>query len=398
MKSLPRVIIRERRAKPFFFGHPWVFSGAIARVAGRPRNGDTVDVCDAAGRFIARGFYNARSQIRVRLVTWDAEQAINEELFLLRIRRAFDLRRRLPGLDDRTNACRLVHGESDGLPGLIVDRYGDFLVVQYLSRGVDRHRKEITDALAATCAPKGIYERSDVRVRRKEGVKEVAAPRWGDTPPDELEILQDGLRFLVDIKAGQKTGFYLDQRENRLAVARYAQDRAVLDCFCYTGAFSIAARKLGHSGPVRAIDSSAPALALAAKNAQLNAADGIEWVRGDVFETLRQTAANDERFDLVILDPPKLARARADVEGAFRALKDLTLHALQVLRPGGILVSCSCSQHVLPELLLDAINEAAVDARRPVRLLEQRGQSADHPVSTSCPETAYLKCYICHVE
>lgn len=397
MTGLPAVFVKERRARPFFYGHPWVFSGAIERVEGKPRNGDTVDVFDAQGGFIARGFYNSRSQIRVRLLTWDQTQEIDAAFFLERIRRAEELRSSLPCLRD-TTALRLVFGESDELSGLVVDRYDEFLVVQYLSRGMDRHRQEITNALVAVTSPKGIYERSDVRVRQKEGVTEVTAHRWGEAPPDEILITENGLRFAVDIKGGQKTGFYLDQRENRATVARYARGRRVLDCFTYSGAFAITVRALGHSGTVRAIDSSAGALALAARNAALNHLNGIEWVQDDAFAALRRHVSQGERFGMVILDPPKFAYSRSEVPSALRGLKDISLHGLRLLEPGGILVSCSCSQHISAEALMDAINEAAVDARRTVRILEQRGQAPDHPVISSCPQTAYLKCLICYVE
>jgi len=398
MQQLASVILKDRRAKPFFYRHPWVFSGAVRSVEHSPRKGDVVNVFDSDGNFVARGFYNERSQIRVRLLTWDFNEAIDDAFFSKRIRSAVNLRTALPDLMSQTNAYRVVHSESDGLPGLIVDRYADYLVVQYLSRGVDRYRKEITDALIEIIEPKGIYERSDVLSRSKEGMKQIQAHRWGEEPPEQIEIVQNDIRFLVDVRQGHKTGFYLDQRSNRQIVSSYLFGRKVLDCFCYTGAFSIAARVLGKSDTVTAIDSSESALTLAASNAELNGIDGIEWIKDDVFQRLRDLTAIGEKFGAVILDPPKFAHSKADIEGALRGYADINMLAMQLLEPGGILVSCSCSQHIGPELHMDTINAASVEAARSVKLLELRGQSPDHPVITSCPETAYLKCFICHVE
>ena len=390
------IVLKDRRAKPFFHHHPWVFSGAVAHVDGAPRDGEVVELCDASGRFVAWGFYNSRSQIRVRLISWDHDDSIDAAFVRDRIARAIRLRSALPDLDDTTNAYRLVHSESDGLPGLMVDRYADFLVTQFLSAGMDRLRREVVAALVNLIGPRGIYDRSDARMRIKEGLPPAPSILHGEVPPGEIEIMENGLRFLVDLGEGQKTGAFLDQRANRRATAAWCAGKRVLDCFCFTGAFAVYAAAAG-AAEVLGIDESDAALRLARRNAELNGCSSVLLERGDVFVRLREIAASADRFDVVVLDPPKFAPSKANIDSALRGLNDINRLAMQCLADGGILVTCSCSQHVHEMDFEAMLNAAAVDARRTLQILERRSQGADHPVIAACPETRYLKCCICRV-
>jgi len=411
--SGPVVYLHPRRAKPLFLRHPWVFSGAAARVEGSPAKGDVVAVADANGKFIARGIYNAASQILVRLLTWDPDEAVDEAFWRRRLEAAVRLRHGVLKLPESANAYRVVFSESDGLPGLIVDRYADFLVVQFLAAGMAAQQERLLDLLMEMLAPRGIYDRSDDESAEKEGIPASRGVRRGVAPEGPVEVsirpfdvaqgghehgrTGRGMKFLVDIAGGQKTGFFLDQSENRVAAAKCLKDRSVLDAFSYTGAFGIAAAVLGASGPVLAVDSSAPALELAKANFQLNGVTRFETRAARVAEELRELKKSGRKFGAVILDPPKFARSRPGVLRALRAYRDLNLLALQLLEDDGILVTCSCSGHVSADEFLLMLNDAAVEAGASVQTLERRGQAADHPVITSCAEAAYLKCFICRV-
>lgn len=391
------VVLKPGREKPVLHRHPWVFSGAIARVEGHPGAGDSVVVADSEGQPLACGAYSGRSQIRVRIWTWNPDEAVGADFFRERVRRSCQRREELRAAN-HTTAYRIVNAESDLLPGLVADRYGGYMVVQFLTAGAERWRAEILEALVELERPDGVYERSDVDVRRKEGLRLAKGPLWGREPPDIVEILEHARRFLVDIKNGQKTGFYLDQRQNRRAVARYAADREILNCFCYTGGFSVYA---GAAGALRIVnvDSSAEALALARRNMALNGlkiADD-EYIEGNVFQVLRGYRDEGRTFDVVILDPPKFASSRAQVEAATRGYKDINLVAMQVLRPGGILVTFSCSGLVSPDLFQKVVFGASVDAGRDAQILERLSQASDHPVLLSFPESEYLKGLICRV-
>ncbi len=391
------IILKPGKEKPVLQKHPWVFSGAIARVDGNPTDGDTVLVADSQGQPLACGGYNSRSQIRVRIWTWDLDEAVDAGFFAEQLRRSWERRESLRAAN-HTTAYRLVNAESDRLPGLVVDRYGDFIAVQFLTLAAERWRSEIVDALVQLCHPAGIYERSDVDVRRKEGLPLVAGLIWGEEPPDTVQILEHGRKFLVDIKRGQKTGFYLDQRENRRRVAQYAPDRDMLNCFCYTGGFSVYA---GAAGALRIVnvDTSRDALALARRNMALNglAVADDEYVEGDVFQVLRAYRDQGRTFDLVVLDPPKFAVSQAQVQAATRGYKDINLLAMQILRPGGILATFSCSGLVSPDLFQKVVFGASVDAGRDVQILEKLTQASDHPILLSFPESEYLKGLICRV-
>ena len=394
---MPTVHLKRGRAKPFFFGHPWVFSGSVAAVEGEPGNGDIVNVVDHNHQFIAKGYYNRHSQIRVRLLTWRRDEPLDAGFFERRVRLAVELRETILRLPEQTEAYRLVHSEGDGLPGLIVDRYGNWLVLQALSLGLALRKQLVVEALQACCPGLSVYERSDSDVYDKEGIDPRVGVLVGEEPPDLLPVTVHGVPLYADLRHGQKTGLFLDQRENYLATVRYTPGRRVLDCFCYAAAFSLFARLKGGAAAITAIDESSDALALAQRNAELNGVADLELVRGNVFGELRRLRAEERTFDLVILDPPKFARSHADVEKALRGYKDINLIAMQLLEPGGILVTCSCSQHVDPPTFDAMLNAAAIDVAREVQILETRTQARDHPVAVACPETRYLKCRICRV-
>ena len=393
-----QVILKKGREKSVLNRHPWLFSGAIERIEGNPENGDVVDIWNHKARFVARGVISLKSQIRVRILTWRLyEEQIDESFWHRRIERAIKGRQAL--IDDpSTNAYRLVHAEADGLPGLIVDRYGPWLVAQFLSVVVERHKSVIINALAHFTAPQGIYERSDTNARELEGLVSVAGPIWGEIPPDLIEIEENGFRFLVDIKAGQKTGYYLDQRENRKRVMPYLTNKEVLNCFSFTGGFCVYAAA-AQAGRVMNVDSSEASNRLAEQNMRLNGFASREdiFVAADVFEIMR--AYRDQRwtFDAVILDPPKFARSARQVKQASRGYKDINLLGIKLVKPGGVLITFSCSGSISEELFQKIVFGAAVDAKREVQIIERLHQGVDHPVSVTFPESAYLKGFICRV-
>ncbi|MGC8839415.1 MAG: class I SAM-dependent rRNA methyltransferase [Anaerolineae bacterium] len=391
-----RVILRPGREKSVLRRHPWVFSGAVARIEGRPADGDVVDVLADDGTFLARGMLNRRSQIVVRLLTWTPEEEIDEGFWRRRLQVA--LRGRASLLAAERGACRLVHAESDGLPGLVVDRYGPFLVVQFLALGVDRRRDLLVNALVDLLRPQGIYERDDEPVRGKEGLPQTTGTLWGEAPPELLEIEEGGLRFWVDLREGHKTGFYLDQRENRAKLLRYAAGREVLNAFAYTGGFGLYALQGGAAHVVN-VDASERALDLARRNFALNGwGEGkAEFVVGDVFQVLRRLRDEGRRFGLIVLDPPKFARSAADVPAATRGYKDINLLAFQLLEEDGVLFTFSCSGAVSGDLFQKVVFGASLDAGQEAQVLERLTQASDHPVLLSFPEGEYLKGLVCRV-
>ena len=391
------VILKQGRSKAIHNRHPWIFSGAIERVKGQVEDGEIVTVRDHKGAFLARGYLNRRSQIVVRLLSWDENEAVDDAFWARRIAAA--LARRQPlACDPDTSAYRLIHAEADRLPGLIVDRYGDYLVVQCLTLGIDVRRPSIVAALQDLLPVAGIFERSDVEVRAHEGLSPAVGLLSGDAPPAGYEVVEHGHRFLVDLAAGHKTGFYLDQRENRRAFARYAPGRETLDAFAYSGGFSVYAAHAG-AGPITLLDVSADALTLAERNLALNGLQRDEdtFQRGDVFETLRLYRDQGRSFDLIVLDPPKFAPTRRHVQRASRAYKDINLLAIKLLRPDGVLMTFSCSGGVDAALFQKIVFGAALDAGREVQIVERLAQGADHPVLLSFPESAYLKGLVCRV-
>lgn len=385
---------REKSARNH---HPWIFSGAIATVDGDPAYGDLVRVVDSKGAFVAYGYHNVRSQIALRLLEWEEGVAIDNDWWATRLAEA--IRRRDAFTDTlHTNAVRLIHAEADRLPGLIVDRYANYLVVQVLTAGIDRIKPLIIEQLQSLVQPAGIVERADEHARRLEGLPPSRGPLAGPTPPADVEINEHDLRFVVDLLRGQKTGFYLDQRDNRQLAAGYARDGDVLDAFAYTGAFTVHALHAGAKS-VTCIDSSAPSIRALRRNLELNnmGHQPVETVCDNVFDVLRQYRDSGRQFDLVILDPPKLAPTRSHVEKALRSYKDLNLLAMKILRPNGILVSFSCSGGVTPQSFQTAVAWAAQDAGRDVQILHRLTQAVDHPVLLSFPESEYLKGLICRV-
>ena len=372
--------------------HPWLFSGAVAQLDGRARPGDTVDVVSSDGRPLASAAWSPASQIRARIWSFDVEESIDHAFFKRRVAAAVARRAALPELVGQ-QGLRLIHAESDGLPGVIADRYGDTVVVQLTTVGADKWRAAIADALHKATGCKRIYERSDVEVRALEGLEPVTGWLLGEAPGEQLVIEENGVRMAVDIVGGHKTGFYLDQRDNRRRVAELARDRRVLNCFCYTAGFSLQALA-GGAREVVSMDSSGPALATAqrnlALNPQLDAARAL-WREADVFAELRNMRGSGESYDLIVLDPPKFAHTAAHAERAGRAYKEINLSALRLLAPGGLLMTYSCSGGIGAELFQKIVAGAALDAGRTARIVQRLQGAADHPVDLAFPEGDYLK-------
>ncbi len=398
-RKLPTVRLLPGKDRPVRQRHPWIFSGAIGRTHGELVPGGLADVLDANGTWLARGYVNPRSQIVVRLLTWERDEWPDDEFWRRRLARAAAARADLAA-DPTTTAYRLAYAESDGLPGLIVDRYGDWLAVQFLTAGVEAQRDLLVALLAELFAPAGIVERSDVSVRRQEGLAPRSGLVWGRPPPADLVILEHGHRFPADLLAGQKTGFYLDQRENRRVVAGHARGRRVLNAFSFTGAFGVYALA-GGATHVTNVDSSREALVGAEAALRLNGFDPdmqAEAIVGDVFQVLRAFRDAGRQFDLVILDPPKFARSRADLDAALRGYKDINLLGLKLLAPAGLLATFSCSGLVTPDLFQKVVFGASMDAGREAQIIARLGQGADHPIRLSFPESEYLKGLLCRAD
>ncbi len=393
---MPQVILKPRKARPFYGRHPWVLDSAIDRVEGDPADGDVVDLLCDKHKFIARGIFNGRSRIRVRLYTWDVNTQLDDAFWRHRIESALQLRRHL-GYDDPAGAARVVFSEGDGLSGLIVDRYADYLAVQVTAQAMALRLPQIVPMLVDLFHPKGILIRTEKGVSRTEGIELRDGPYWGTPPDGPILIVDGGLKYEVDLAEGQKTGFYLDHRENRTAAARYFRDRRVLDMFCYSGGFSMAASAFGGAREVLGVDTSQRAVMLAWANVQRNGLENVKFQQGDGFETLESLLAAGERFGGVILDPPKFARSRGSLDEALRAYHWLNRLGVSLLEPGGILVTCSCSGHVSREDFLYMLVGVAQQTKREIQVLEQRGASADHPISAACLESEYLKCFVCRV-
>lgn len=394
---MDEIVVKPGREKSILRRHPWIFSGAVDEVTGSPTPGETVIIRDARGAFLARGAYSPRSQIRVRIWSWDEKEEISAGFIRGRLIRALALRDRLPDLK-QTNARRLVHGESDGLPGLVLDQYGDTLVVQFLSYGAEYWRETIADDLLELTRCRSIYERSDVDVRNLEGLPSRTGLLRGDDPPEKVLIEEYGLKFWVDIRQGHKTGFYIDQRLNRQRVRSLAAGREVLDCFCYTGGFSLTALA-GGAASVLAVDASPLAVHLGQENLRLNdlSSEMVEWMEGDVFQVLRNFRDRGRSFDMVVLDPPKFAATTKQVDRASRGYKDINLLALKLLRPGGVLATFSCSGGVSLDLFQKIVAGAALDAQVDARIIETFFQASDHPTAVNFPEGQYLKGLLVYV-
>lgn len=391
----PTIWLRPRKALPFFSRHPWVFEGAISRVEGSPSPGTTVRLVTSEGEFIAWGLFNPASSIRVRLYSWEESQPLNDDFWVAAVTRAIRDRQRLFGHGPESRAGRVISSEGDHLSGLTVDRFGDFLLMQWSSLALMQREPLVCSILKEQLQPLGIWRRTDSSVLLKEGLTAEESCLTGQQPPDDLCVVEHGLQYCVDVRQGQKTGFYFDQRDNRLAVARLCRGQRVLDVCCYTGGFGLTALARGEAVHVTAVDGSAPALELARTNARMNGVlDQMEFVKSDAWKYLEQMRDLGRKFDVVILDPPKLAKSRGQIDAALRGYHGLNTLALEILEPGGVLATCSCSGLVSRDDFEGVLAEAALSSDRDLRIIESRGAAADHPISAFCPESAYLKCVI----
>jgi len=391
------VKLKKGRDKSFNRKHPWIFSGAIDSIKDINTNGETVEIFSGDGKFLGYGSYSLHSQISVRVLSFNPEDQIDKDFIQKKIETAAQFRTQIINLET-TNAYRVINAESDSLPGLVVDKYGDFLVCQFLSAGAEFWKKETIEILFNIFNPTGIFERSDVEVREKEGLQQFKGILFGKDPEELIEIIENGNKFFVDINLGHKTGFYLDQRDNRKLLETFSSEKEILNCFSYTGGFSVYAIKAGASKVVN-LDSSLEALSLAETNLTLNgiASSKYENVQDDVFKYLRKLRDTNKQFDVIILDPPKFAESVSQIEKASRGYKDINLLALKLLKKNGVLFTFSCSGHIVPELFNKIIADAATDAGREVHILKYLTQSPDHAMLTSFPEGLYLKGLVCKV-
>lgn len=392
-----RLILAKGREKSLLRRHPWVFSGAVARMEGKAQLGETIDVCDSNGKWLARAAYSPQSQIRARVWSWQQDESIDIAFFVRRFEQAQQWRKWLAERDG-LDSYRLIAGESDNLPGITIDRFGNFLVLQLLSAGAEYQRPAIISALQHCFPECAIYDRSDVAVRKKEGMELTQGTVTGELPPPLLPITEHGMKLLVDIQGGHKTGYYLDQRDSRLATRRYSKDARVLNCFSYTGGFAVSAL-MGGCREVISVDTSQDALDVARQNVELNNLDvsRAQFQRDDVFKLLRRYRDSGEKFDLIVMDPPKFVENKNQLMGACRGYKDINMLAIQLLNPGGVLMTYSCSGLMATDLFQKIIADAAIDAGREVQFIEQFRQAADHPVIASYPEGLYLKGFACRV-
>ncbi|MFD2171103.1 class I SAM-dependent rRNA methyltransferase [Tumebacillus lipolyticus] len=390
------VYLNKKRKKRLEQGHPWIFAGEIERMEGDPQPGEIVSVHAHNGMFLAKGYYNSRSQIRVRVMTYKQAEEIDESFFVRRIQEAWDYRQRM--LSD-VNGCRLIYGEADFLPGLIVDKFGDTLVLQVLSLGMEIRKQEIVRALLAVIQPKAIYERSDVGVRELEGLEQTTGLLHGELE-EQIVIQENGLKMIVDVVGGQKTGYFFDQQENRAAIKDYVKTgvdgqpgSSVLECFSHTGSFTVHAAAFG-AKQITCLDISEHAIDTAIRNVEINGLEeeaDFEFVVADAFEQLRVWEREGRKWDAVILDPPAFAKSRQAVPGAIRGYKEINLRGMKLVKERGFLITASCSYHMHPDLFLETIAEAAVDARKILRLVEFRSAGRDHPKLQGMEENNYLK-------
>ena len=376
------------KEKRVYGGHPWVFRSDIAKVEGDFVPGDIVDVMSSKGRFLAKAYYNPQSQIALRIMSLK-DEPIDRAFIFRRVKEAVDYRRTFADL----HSCRVIFAESDRLPALIVDSFGDVLVLQCLALGMERFKQDVVDALVEELHPAGIWERNDVPVRRLEGMEMTTGLLYGQVP-DRVEMVENGVHFWVDVKEGQKTGFFLDQKENRAAIAPFVKDKTVLDCFTHTGSFAMHAGFFG-AKEVTGVDISGFACEFATENAKLNhLEDRVHFVEANAFDLLSKQSREGVKYDVVILDPPAFTKTRSAVASATRGYKEINLRAMKMVKPGGYLVTCSCSQHISPDAFMDIVRDAAHDAHVQLRQVEYRTQGRDHPILPAAPETQYLKCGI----
>lgn len=385
---MTKITLRKTRETRVRSGHPWLYASEIERVEGESAAG-VAEVYSAKGTFLARALYNPASQIALRILTTH-DEPIDADFFARRVRTAWEYRQRFCDV----NSCRAIYAEADFLPGLVVDKFGGVLVVQVLSLGMELWKRELTDILVEVIRPEGIYERNDVPVRRLEGMQETTGLLYGDVP-DRVPMVENGIVYAVDVKHGQKTGFFLDQKENRAAIAPLCPGARVIDMFCHNGSFALNAAKYG-AREVTGVDISEEALAVARDNARANGLDA-NFEAHNCFDLLRALSDQGEKYDLVILDPPAFTKTRQMTERALRGYKEINLRGMKLVPDGGFLVSCSCSQHVDDAAFTAMLNEAARDAKKKLRMVEFRTQAKDHPILPVSPETKYLKCAILQV-
>lgn len=386
-----KAVLVKGKEKRVEYGHPWIFRSDIDSIGGSFEPGDIVDVYSSKNKFLGRGYINPKSQISVRMLTYEQEE-INRSFFYKRIEAAWEYRKKVADI----KSCRAVFAESDFLPALIVDKFGDYLVVQTLSLGIDKHKNMLVELLDEIIKPAGIYERNDVPVRELEGLDQRKGFLKG-TFDTKVEMVENGIKFIVDVENGQKTGFFLDQKENRAALKPFVKGAKVLDCFTHTGSFALHAGFYGAKS-VLGIDISDHAVACATQNARINGLDNVVLFQAaNTFDILREFHDSGEKFDVIILDPPAFTKTKGAVEGAVRGYKEINLRAMKILKSGGFLISCSCSHHVDPDLFLDIIYDASIDARRKIRQIEYRTQAKDHPILLASEETQYIKCAILQV-
>ena len=388
---MAKIVMKKGEEQRIQLGHPWIFDNEVKTIDGSFEPADIVEVFDFKDRFLGRGYINPRSKILVRLLTREHEE-INKEFFRKKIIQAWEYRKKLVD----TKSCRVIFGEADFLPALIVDKFGDYLSIQTLSLGIEKYKDIIVELLDEILEPKGIYERNDVKIREKEGLQQKKGFIKGpfDTT---VEIIENEVKMLVDIENGQKTGYFLDQRENRAALKPFVKDARVLDTFTHTGGFALHAAYYG-AKEVTAVDISEHAIEYVKRNAEINGLqDKVKGVVGNVFDVLKEYQTANEKFDVVILDPPAFCKTKSAVEGAYRGYKDINLRGMKILKPGGFLVTCSCSHYMYPGLFMEMIQDAAMDARKIVRQVEFRTQAKDHPVLYGSDESMYLKCVIMQV-
>lgn len=392
MQVTTQVFLRKGAQHRVESGHPWVYQSELDYIDGEFEPGDIVDVYNFRQKFIGRGYINPRSQIIVRILSRQQEP-IDREFFKKRIQTAWEYRQTFIG---EPEYCRLVYGEADFLPALIIDKFGPYMVIQTLALGIDVHKDTIVSVLEELFQPEGIYERNDVPVRRLEGLPEIKGYLKGEFPT-EIKVLENGISFYADIKEGQKTGFFYDQRENRVFMKPFIRGAEVLDCFCHTGSFAVHAALYGAT-KITSIDISAEAIELAKKNAELNGVSAVcDFQVANAFDALRSMAEEQRQFDVVILDPPAFTKSRHSLEGAARGYKEINLRGLKMVRPGGFLVTCSCSFHMGRDLFQAIVADAARDARRVIRQVEYRTQAKDHPILPAAAETEYLKFLVVQV-
>ena len=387
---MPRAYLKPTRERRVEQGHPWVFRSDIDRVEKTANPGDVVDLHAARGKFLGRAYYNPASMITLRMLTRE-DEPIDRDFFYRRVQRAYDYRKAFCDID----SCRLIYGESDFLPALIVDKFADVCVMQSLALGIDRYKDILCDAIMDITGCRGIYQRDDVPVRELEGLPLETGFLRGEFDTT-VEMRENGIRFLVDVAHGQKTGFFLDQKENRASLAPIVRGKQVLDCFTHTGSFALHAAKFG-AEHVTGVDISEDACAIARRNAELNELDNVDFVAENAFDLLRRCYDEKTHYDVIILDPPAFTKTRQAVEGALRGYKEINLRAMKILPPGGFLVTCSCSQHVSEQAFSEMLLNAARDAHRQVRIVEERTQGKDHPILLGAPETRYLKFFVLQV-